>query len=426
METAVPNDSSIYNDSSLIPMEPFAPYIYSFTLILTAIFCLSIILNLVAVASIFYSHTFSPIDILVLNLCVADLVYTLGIPLFLSQMFDQNWKYGAIGCKVFIFTDLSGLIVSVLAVTALSVERYVNITDENKRMSFYTNQFNRKPALLFSLVTWLIALLFNMPMIRSIRIVEVHGLYSCQSSWSDMAMRTFFLTKFSLIFMLPLIVILVSSVKLLTFLSTRGQPRRQLTEHINNIRLLDSSDQASALNKSGNQTTAQYLTNHTEASSVYLNKPYLEMSMNSARSSLSQSPVQTDLAALTSQTSENQSDSPKCAFCRNLKSLSSAIIRIFTKCHLPARRLENDRSLMEKHMVKASRLVLAIIILFFLQWLPLWIFQLTVLFTTSFIPNVQLINLTISTLSYSNTLANPVIFIFITHNFKSLLTKLCS
>jgi hypothetical protein len=73
--------------------------------------------------------------------------------------------------------------------------------------------------------------------------------------------------------------------------------------------------------------------------------------------------------------------------------------------------------------VKASRLVLIIILLFLLQWSPLWIFQLIMLFTKKEIYHVQLINLIITTLSYSNTVANPALYMLITYNFREYCKK---
>jgi hypothetical protein len=72
---------------------------------------------------------------------------------------------------------------------------------------------------------------------------------------------------------------------------------------------------------------------------------------------------------------------------------------------------------------KASCLVLIIILLFLLQWSPLCIFQSIVLFSDTFIANVQLINLAVSTLSYSNTVANPILYMLLTYNFKLYFKK---
>lgn len=72
---------------------------------------------------------------------------------------------------------------------------------------------------------------------------------------------------------------------------------------------------------------------------------------------------------------------------------------------------------------KAIRLVLVIIILFLIQWSPFWIFQISMLFTTSLYENIYLINMLVSTLSYSNTVANPALYMLLTYNFKKYIQK---
>jgi hypothetical protein len=70
---------------------------------------------------------------------------------------------------------------------------------------------------------------------------------------------------------------------------------------------------------------------------------------------------------------------------------------------------------------KAVRLVLSIVFVFILQWSPLWIFQFILNFSNSNIKNVQIINISTSTLSYTNTVANPILYILLTSNFKQYL-----
>ncbi len=72
---------------------------------------------------------------------------------------------------------------------------------------------------------------------------------------------------------------------------------------------------------------------------------------------------------------------------------------------------------------KAVCLVLAIVLVFLVQWSPLWFFQFYQMFATHHIENVQLVNMIISTLSYSNTVANPILYMLLTYNFKQYVRK---
>lgn len=68
------------------------PYINSITISLAVIFLAGIILNLISIIVILNEKKkLQPIKILILNLALADIIYTLGIPLFVSNVFNHNW-----------------------------------------------------------------------------------------------------------------------------------------------------------------------------------------------------------------------------------------------------------------------------------------------------------------------------------------------
>lgn len=46
-----------------------------------------------------------------------------------------------------------------------------------------------------------------------------------------------------------------------------------------------------------------------------------------------------------------------------------------------------------------------------------------ILFSSTPFANIQLINMIVSTLSYSNTVANPALYMLLTYNFKEYLQK---
>lgn len=88
-------------------------------------------------------------------------------------------------------------------------------------------------------------------------------------------------------------------------------------------------------------------------------------------------------------------------------------------------KLTNKNSYVHIIKRKAIRLVLAIILLFFIQWTPLWLFQTVITYNdTHFDLDVlHLTNMFVSILSYSNAVANPTLYMLVTYNFKEFYVR---
>ena len=80
--------------------------------------------------------------------------------------------------------------------------------------------------------------------------------------------------------------------------------------------------------------------------------------------------------------------------------------------------LENSRSALKQKknnvQKKAIKMLLAIVVLFIIQWSPIWLFE---FFTTKHSKYLQLINLMATIFSHSNSISNPIIYIILSHNF---------
>jgi hypothetical protein len=119
-----------------------------FLFVLALVFVFSILLNTLSILSIINMRKFTPINMLIMNLAVADLIYTSGIPMFSFHFLSKSWVFGVAGCRFFMFTEFSGVICSVLTVTVLSVERFFDVTEfyKQRRCQFFTKfkvTFNR-------------------------------------------------------------------------------------------------------------------------------------------------------------------------------------------------------------------------------------------------------------------------------------------
>jgi len=96
-------------------------------------------------------------DILVLNLAVADLLFTGGLPFWAIERFLGGvWKFGPFMCKFVSFTFLLNLFASVYFLTALSIDRYICICHpiRSKRIR------SKKYAAVLAVITWLVSPFF--------------------------------------------------------------------------------------------------------------------------------------------------------------------------------------------------------------------------------------------------------------------------
>ena len=75
------------------------------------ILCVS--LNLISVISIFYRKITTSIDMLVINLALADILYACGIPFYLRQFTDpRSFSQTIFGCRASFIFDVTSMIVS--------------------------------------------------------------------------------------------------------------------------------------------------------------------------------------------------------------------------------------------------------------------------------------------------------------------------
>ena len=510
--------------------ESIAPYVLILGILLFLIYLFALILNVLSILSILSAKAFTSINLLILNLAFGDMIYTLGVPMFAAQMFSKSWMFGSLGCKLFIFTEFFGIIVGVLTIMALSIERFLEIADERKRL----NKIKRMTKMLFTfayiLFTWSMAFMFSFPMIASMQLVNHDGIFSCDTTWSDSHLKIFFIAKLIIIFFIPYAFIMFSSVKLLIFLNRwrtmekyryaeqakktsqsssmtvtftcgggDGGGGEHLRKSVERLRFVIPRVPKFKLHFSRTGDNKQVKDSKPDCDNTHRKKPMRQSSLPSfVKSALPSTELQiskpiddgectktssnhlTVLSIEKKSSLGNRSDRRllrsdpvineihSSAQYNNEKTVNSQqqgeqlktqiIVCPFTKCfesyldvsgciqwiqYQVSRRKEpeniavthdnNDRKATRqttdryKHMsrvrVKASRLVLSIVLLFLIQWSPFWVFHVISLFSVEEMSNIQLINLVIGTLTYSNTIANPIIYMLATYNFKRYCQK---
>ncbi|XP_026092363.1 chemokine XC receptor 1-like [Carassius auratus] len=81
---------------------------------------------LVLVILVLYEKFRLLINILILNLAVADLLFTFGLP-FWASYYIWGWTFGEVGCKAVKFLFYLGFYSSVLFLTVMTVQRYMAV-----------------------------------------------------------------------------------------------------------------------------------------------------------------------------------------------------------------------------------------------------------------------------------------------------------
>jgi len=231
----------------------------------------------------------------------------------------MNWSFGLLGCQIYFLTDILGMIGSVYSLVFLSLGRCILVTLKKKAYIKFVKKIRYVIILMISI--WLTGLIFVLPAFLSIKLDQrFDGSYTCGSNWNEKQTDNFFIVKFVFIFIIPFLIILISSVKLLLFL--KNSKKRRCSTAIK----------------------------YTKTSRTNSKEERVSISL----------------------TGKN--------------------------------RVQD----------KAIKIVLTIVVLFIIQWTPIWIFELILTKNSQYI---QLINIMAALFSHSNSVSNPFIYIVLSHKF---------
>ena len=333
---------------------------------LKLVFILSILLNTTTIISILMMKSFNQINLMIFNLALSDLVHTTSIPVFIKQTLEDKYIVSVLGCRLFFLVDFIGMSVSAFTVAALSVERYLVVCDDKKRIEQFSDKFKIFITLVFLGLVWAVAIMFPLPFVLSLSQNLKKGVV-CYSYWAEDSIVTFFLFKFILIFLLPYTLIIFSSIILLSFL-------REWLKKINQ-----------------NNFTVTY----------------------SIRKNSSMRQTLTELDDIEFHKSN------KIVQCQKSTDSSSLVANSSFRC----KRQSNANNYRAKIQRKSSRNVLLIACLFLVQWMPIWIMQIISTFSSNDI-NIKCLVLVTTLLTYTNSISNPIIYMLNTYNFKHFWKRL--
>ena len=155
---------------------------------------------------------------LIVNLAVADILVIVVCVPFTSTIYAmESWLFGTAICKLNEFLQTVVVSVSILTLSALSVERYQTIVqhDRGQRRDVI---HNRRHVIRIVIVTWVLGVLFGLPDLVSANVVKYERgsagpLEICighptpaNASYN----KTITMTKFLLLFLVPVGIIVVS------------------------------------------------------------------------------------------------------------------------------------------------------------------------------------------------------------------------
>ncbi|KAG5282193.1 hypothetical protein AALO_G00053280 [Alosa alosa] len=100
-------------------------------------------------------------NMFILNLAIADELFTLVLPLNIAEHLLRCWPFGEVLCKMILSIDHYNIFSSIYFLTVMSIDRYLVVlaTVKSKRMPYRTY----RAAKIISLCVWLLVILIVMP-----------------------------------------------------------------------------------------------------------------------------------------------------------------------------------------------------------------------------------------------------------------------
>ncbi|XP_038583355.1 type-1B angiotensin II receptor-like isoform X3 [Micropterus salmoides] len=126
-----------------------------------------------------WQHLSSVSQSLMLNLAISDLLCLLTLPVWIYT-FLYSWTLGLVACKLLAYLVYCSLYGSLLTVTVLSVQRYLQVVYLQKCL----HQVGRKRLLA---LLWLVAMILSIPALVVRHVIEDQDWTHCKSDYSSQA-----------------------------------------------------------------------------------------------------------------------------------------------------------------------------------------------------------------------------------------------
>uniref|UniRef100_A0A8C3AYR3 Zgc:194202 n=1 Tax=Cyclopterus lumpus TaxID=8103 RepID=A0A8C3AYR3_CYCLU len=153
-----------------------------------------------------WEHLSDLSQILMLNLAVSDLLCLLTLPLWIYTLL-YSWTFGLVTCKLLAYLVYCSLYGSLLTVTVLSVQRYLQVVQLQK-------WFDRKGKKRMLVLLWLIAMILSIPSLVVRQLTPDQHWTTCQPRFSSPAQRMAVLLSESLPGFVSITVVIFSYISL--------------------------------------------------------------------------------------------------------------------------------------------------------------------------------------------------------------------
>ncbi|XP_046650544.1 somatostatin receptor type 5-like [Daphnia pulicaria] len=309
-------------------------------------------------------------NLYILNLAVADECFLIGIPFIMTTMGLGYWPFGNVMCKIYMTTTSVNQFTSSLLLTVMSADRYIAVCHPIDAATVRTPFY----AKVVSTTTWGISFLMIVPIFLYAHTQQVHSDWAIGSTNDSGVVDTLYWSN-------------------------------------------------------GSATTiTSWITNNTLAMSSILTGSGLEDGTEIHPAS--------PIVSCNIYWPENEYMNGQAAFTLYTFTLAFAIplILILVFYILVIRKLKtvgptNKSKEKRRSHRKVTRLVLTVVTVYVLCWLPYWVSQVSLIFTppkASQSPYIVAIFLLAGCLGYSNSAVNPILYAFLSDNFKKSFMKACT
>lgn len=184
-----------------------------------------------------FSHTKSlrsPSNLLVVNLAVSDLIFSVfnGFPLLTVSSFHQKWMFGSVTCQLYGFIGGVFGLMSINTLTAISIDRYVVIT----RPLQASQTMTRSKVHLMIFFVWLFSIVLSVPPFFGWGAYIPEGFQtSCTFDYLTKTPRTraYIVVLYLFGFALPLFIIGVCYVMIIHGVRRHDQKMMTITKNLN-------------------------------------------------------------------------------------------------------------------------------------------------------------------------------------------------
>uniref|UniRef100_A0A0K0F6H5 G_PROTEIN_RECEP_F1_2 domain-containing protein n=1 Tax=Strongyloides venezuelensis TaxID=75913 RepID=A0A0K0F6H5_STRVS len=378
----------------------------------SVIFCLSVFGNLMVVyvlTSTRYMRTST--NFYLLNLALSDLLLSvICMPVTVIQTIYRSWLFGDILCKIFSYTQPVSVSASAYTLAAIAMERYIAICKPFQSRIVQT----KSHACLMICIVWSIAFIINLGFLFNIENIsydpENPNLKMCTSTASYKTKFFYQIYVTIVLLVVPLILMgvlygyVISSLKMgikmdIAAIGIEGN------NDIQSYQISEMTKKQSKVSMDSVKRKYNYTIPHNSASEKLLNddtKKLQPIRKNNTSSYLHGSPYE----------STNDDKNPNQVYGKySVTGIETTI-----------RSTHSSKIILTKQ--RLIRMLIVIVIIFFICWTPTYIYWLMVSASDYFSDGTlwnDNVNLILTSISYVATCANPITYCFLNAKFRNAL-----